>query len=838
MAKPKKKGRKIPPSGAASRKETARSSLLEFLETTPALIGYVAVVFVLALILYSPIVFEGKEVTGGDAISGIGKTKQIKEYYQRTGHRPLWNPYMFAGMPMYHRHNPVSWSVDTLVDALDPLVDWRVWYLVLGAVGMFLLVKFLRLSAVAGMVAGLGFMMIPHFHALIVVGHFAKFRAIVWIPFVLLTFLWFLERRNLLGMFLFTTAFALQMRTQHYQIIFYTLLLLLFTGVVPYVNMIREKRRGEFARFTGMLLAALVLVILIVAQPLLPTREYTPYSTRGGQSVSIYEQVSEQEKKGVGFDYATNWSYTVAEFWNLIIPKFHGGTSREVYTGDAVPQLRGREIPAYWGDLPFTQSYEYMGILLVFLALVGIVFEWRHPLVKSLTLLMILALLLSLGKHFAGLYRLLFYYLPYFDKFRAPMMILNLVAVIVYILAAFGLHRLVKGGLREPTAQKRFFILAALVGMVLVIPLLIGSSLSLARPDEVQQYPPQTLEILRKIRLEILTASTWRTLLFYLVGAGILAAGLRRLADWGWVALGLLLLVGVDMGSLSAGYLKGKFADPRAAEAQVYAENALDRKIKQDTTLYRVLPPLRRVANDTRYSYHFQSIGGYSAAKLQVIQDIIENNLVFRERSGDGLPFNLNVVSMLNGKYIVAERSYNHPDLLHLLGQQMGEGAIHLYRNRRVLPRAFFVDSVRVIPDGVERLRFMNTPDFDPARIALLEEPPEQPVSAPDSSHAEVVRFEPDALEVNVYTDRRALLVLSEVYYPRGWKATLETGERLKIYKTNHLLRSMIVPPGEHTITLEFRPASYYTGIKLSWLGWLITYVGMAVVAFRRYRGG
>ena len=85
----------------------------------------------------------------------------------------------------------------------------------------------------------------------------------------------------------------------------------------------------------------------MVAQPLFVIRDYTPYSTRGGNSISIDNKQTEKDKKGVGFDYATNWSYSIGEFWNLIIPKFHGGTSQEKYTGDSVPQLKNRTIPAY-----------------------------------------------------------------------------------------------------------------------------------------------------------------------------------------------------------------------------------------------------------------------------------------------------------------------------------------------------------------------------------------------------------------------------------------------------------------------------------------------------------
>ena len=283
---------------------------------------------------------------------------------------------------------------------------------------------------------------------------------------------------------------------------------------------------------------------------------------------------------------------------------------------------------------------------------------------------------------------------------------------------------------------------------------------------------------------------------------------------------------------ITVNYLDGSFVNTTQVENQVYRENAIDRTIKQDKSLYRVLPPIRRMAQDSRWTYHYQSIGGYNPAKMQTIQDIISNNII--NPTSPNIPLNLNVVSMLNGKYIVSQQKYNHPSLTHL-GEDERQG-LHVFRNESVLPRAFFVGQSRVIEDGVERLNYLNSLEFNPQEIAVLEEPLEQSIAAPDSnSQAEVTHFSPNKLMLDVSTNQTALLVLSEVYYPKGWKATLESGEELKIYKTNHILRSMVVPAGQNTITLEFKPQTYYSGITISWIGWIITYLGLAFFLYREF---
>jgi len=419
--------------------DVQKESFLEKLEHLKFIFVFFVLLYFLLVILYKPMVIQGFEPSGSDIISGIGKTHQLKMWEGKTGHYPLWNPYMFGGMPVYHRIGPRIWSIDTLLNNLDFLGDWRLWYFLAGALGIFLLVKFFGLPSVAGMLAALSFVLMPHFQALIIVGHFAKFRALMWMPYVLLTALLLFRKQNLFSALLFSLALALQFRTQHYQILFYTLLSILFFGVAIFIRMIRCKQWASIGKCVLLSVIATSLAVLVVSQNLLSIKEYTPYSTRGGHAISIKNtSVSEQEKKGVGFDYATNWSYSISEFWNLIIPKFHGGTSNERYTGNAVPEFKNRTLPTYWGDMPFTQSYEYLGILIVFLAIVGVIFNWKRWEVKSLTFLTILALLMALGKNFSTLYKLFFYYVPYFDKFRVPMMILTLVMLTVSLLDFWG----------------------------------------------------------------------------------------------------------------------------------------------------------------------------------------------------------------------------------------------------------------------------------------------------------------------------------------------------------------------------------------------------------------
>jgi hypothetical protein len=810
----------------------SKKSFLEKLESPKYIIGFFVLLFFILIFLYKPMVFDGMDPSGSDVTTGIGKTHQLRMWEEKTGDYPLWNPYMFAGMPTYPRFGPRAWSLDTLFSQLDFLVDWRIWYFLAGAFGIFLFIKFLGLPAFSGMIAALAFVLMPHFQALIIVGHFAKFRALMWLPYVVLSALYLLKKRTFLSALLFSFTLALQFRTQHYQIIFYTFLLILFMGVPILYRLYKDKARKTIGKILGFAIVAVIFALLIAAQNILSIKEYTPYSTRGGNAISILDdKTTQQEKRGVGFEYATNWSYSVSEWWNLIIPKFHGGTSNELYKGDVVPAFKHKELPTYWGTMPFTQSYEYMGIVIVFLAVIGILFNWKRWEVKSLTFLTIFTLLLSLGKNFSVLYKILFYYVPYFDKFRVPVMILTLTMFNLCVLAAFGIYSLVKEDLPKKEVRQKLYITFGVFILLLLIPLLFGSTFSLAKPGEVRQYGQEISDMLKQVRLEFLRNSSLLSLLFIVVGLGGVFAVQKKVLTGGLMPLIFIVIIAADFLKLDAQYIENKFVDSKYVERQQYGLNNIDKEIQKDNTFFRVFP-VGRLFMDTHWVYYYQSIGGYSPAKLQGIQEIVDNNLYVPV--GEQLQINWNVIDMLNVKYLITNQQLNSPRL-QLFAMDESRGLL-AYSNLNVLPRGFFVDRYEVISDGVERLKYINSSEFDPSKTAILEVNPIETIESPDSAYFNIINYEPDRVEYEVYSNKTALLVLSEIYYPKGWKAKLDDGRPLRIYKTNHLLRSVVVPAGTHQITFNFHPSSYYSGIRISSISIVVVYLFILGSLFLKYR--
>jgi len=170
-----------------------------------------------------------------------------------------------------------------------------------------------------------------------------------------------------------------------------------------------------------------------------------PWSKRGKTTININQPqttASVGKNDGVSIEYATKWSTAPQEILTWVVPRIFGGMSSEKYTGDVYSQAKGQDIPGYWGQMPFTQSYEYMGALSLLLAAIGLFYNRKNRLIVSLGAFAGFLTLLSFGRHAAWFYTFFFDYIPFFNKFRAPMASVTVTFFVVAILAGFGLKAL------------------------------------------------------------------------------------------------------------------------------------------------------------------------------------------------------------------------------------------------------------------------------------------------------------------------------------------------------------------------------------------------------------
>ncbi len=780
----------------------------------------VALMFILLLILLKPLAIDHLSPQGVDVVGSLAKTHAVNQYHKQTGELALWNPNIFAGMPIYYRLSPRAFSLDNLLGYLSHLFHPVFIYYFFGALGAFLLFRFLGMSPLISLIGALSFVLMPHYKSLYTEGHMAKLKALMYVPWVFLTFQYFMNKRTILATGLFALALGLQIRTQHYQIVFYTALLVFAIGIYPLLKELIEKQYSRFFKATGLLLLALILGVMMAAQPLFLAKEYLPYSKRGKTTIDVNAK-KEVKGTGVSLDYATQWSTAPSELLVWFLPRFYGGMSAEHYDGSKFPNLKGQMISTYWGQMPFTQSYEYMGVIFLMLAIIGLLAYYRRSvLIKSLFWFAVFLIFLSFGRHFKTFYSLFYYYFPYFNKFRAPMMSVTVTYFVVVTFAVYGLKYLSELAREKLDIKKQRVILYTIGGfLALGIFLWIYSLGASFIKASGEAYQGQTLDIVRQIRKEYFQRDLIRYfLLVILAGAAIWAYLKQKLST-----VALILIVGAlnifDLLQVQS-RVKPQFTDIKRIERQYFRKTAVDRFLLNDKDVYRIFP-LGKLFGDNRWAYYHQSIGGYTPIKMYTIEELVEKNIY--NGWDPALPINWNVLKILNVKYIVSPQRLQHPFLK--LVQEDASNKLYVYYFTGYMPRAFFVGSYKVIKDDRQRLLTINSKDFDPAKTALLEEQLPAPIYQPDSSYTKIIKCTPNELKLDVYTDKQSLLVISQIYYPPGWKIFVDGKKVDKVFKTDHAIQSIIIPPGRHKVDMRFIPDSYYRDIRLATISVTVIYL-------------
>jgi len=790
-------------------------------DRTKSLIAFGVVILILLIIL-KPLVVDNLVPEGVDTIAYKASSKQIIDYQDNTGDEALWNPAIFAGMPVYQLKNATNFSVDGIINFLGQTTNSTFIYLITGALGLFLLLRYLKFTPIIALFCTLILILMPHYTSLYLVGHFAKLRALMVLPWVILAFIHFLDKRSILSAALFALSFGTQIRSHHYQIVFYTAMLVLFIGFYPVINDLLKKQYVAFFKTLSMLLIALMLGILMSAQPILSAREYLPYSKRGKTTVDIRDTQPVAATGGVSMEYATQWSTHPSEMMTWLIPRFYGGTSAEYYEGKDVPQLRKRMIPSYWGYMPFTQSYEYMGVATLILAVLGIYMFRKKPLVAGMFFCMIFLIILSFGRHFQTFYAFFYDFFPYFDKFRVPMMSVSVTSFIMIVLAAFGLRSLSELTTGENIREFRhiFYILGAfLVLGVLAYLFSQGFSYESLRDN----YAPQIIEMIKQVRMEYFTQDILRYFFLLLISAAAIVLYILKKFRYNILFLILAVVMLIDLLNIHSRY-NVNYVNADRMEKEYFQKNSTDIFLEQDEDLFRILP-VGELFNDNHWAYYHETIGGYTPIKMYTIEEIITNNLYAGWNKE--LPINSNILKILNVKYLISKMQLSRSDLILTHVDQSKNHFVYEFRDYQ--PRGYFVGQTVTIPDEFERLKHLNQEAFDPAHSAVIEENLQQEIHSPDSSWVKITEYTVNRLTFETYTDKQSLFVSSVMYYPPGWEIKMDGQTVTSIYKTNHAVQSFIVPAGTHVIEMNFDPDSYHKNIAVSYASLIFIYLAVVI---------
>ena len=582
----------------------------KFLPDLIAILAFILISFV----YFFPADIENRILFQHDIAAGAGAGQEAKEYYEQTGERTRWTNSIFGGMPTYQiapsydTSKPLQW-VQKVYQLFLPNYVSLTFILMLG---FYIL---LRAFGIPAWLAGLGGIMwafSSYFFILISAGHLWKFITLAYIPPTLAGIVLAYRGRLLLGGIVTAVFIALQITSNHVQMSYYFLFVILFFVGAYFEDAWRNKTLPKFFKASAILIVAALVGVATNITNLYHTYTYSKETMRSKSELVQTGDAAKQTSSGLDRDYITNWSYGIGETWTLLVPNFKGGSSGAVLSQSdtamkkANPMYGGlySSFPQYFGDQPWTAGPVYVGAFVLFLFVLGC-FIVKGPLKWALVGATLFSILLSWGKNFMPLTDFFIDYIPMYNKFRAVSSILVIAEFTIPLLAIFALKRI----LEEPGIWKKdkkafgiSFVLTAGVALLLFIaPSSLNSGFVSAREVQMlqnavdQQMIPANelsgiLASLTDMRGALVSADALRSFIIIAIGCVLLwlyATGKLRKS---FTIAGIALLCLGDMWTVNKRYLHDDQFVPRSIRTETFNKTKADELILQDKSLdYRVL---------------------------------------------------------------------------------------------------------------------------------------------------------------------------------------------------------------------------------------------------------
>jgi len=809
-------------------KTTAEHPIIQLKYQHPVAI---AIIYLSLLLFFHSIIFDGKSYQGADSIASHSWDTIYKDA-KAEGIIPLWNPYIFCGMPGYAS---VTFAVERTFDLTafvwEKIVrtvltylfldgghqsgTWILYYFVYGIGVYFFIYQRLKNKPVA-LIVSLMTMYATRVAILIMIGHVTKIAVLAWFPYVFLIVDKLREKFNILLALLLIIMLRLLLEPTHVQFIYYIYLSLGFYLIFFFVRAVIKKENWKGILVSGTtLLLATVFAVLMGADQYLSTLEYNPYSIRGTNPITQTSSTSQTKtiKGGLDYDYATSWSFSPGEMMTFFVPSWYG-FGNHPYQG---PLTQNQEVKfnTYIGPQPDVDSPQYMGVVVIVLAIVGFVRYRKEPFVQYMGIMILFSLLVAFGKEFSLLYDLLYRYLPMFNKFRVPLTILILVQFFTPILAGYGIVSFIPEYRKNLSSLqvKRWKYALGGIGLGILIAVIgegviKGIYTSFFPLQEVgnilSRYYGQDPRVLAMV-YDFIVSSVITDIL---VGCVLLMIVFGAFFYYQKGKLKSATLYGILVVAIlfDLWRVAWKPSDPRDQKESLQSIPTPDfiKVLQRDTTQFRVLKITdgQPVYGDNSYAYwRIQNAFGYQGAKMRIYQNMVDV-------AGLGNPL---VWQLMNIKYLMSNRDESSPALTQVYNSPNTK----VYEVRFWLPRVFFVNRCEV-SDSLSTLNNIAARSFDPRDIAYLPENIKTKIDSPSQgAEATLVHYGIQDLEVRTTATGNNLLFLSEAYYPKGWKAFID-GNEVKILQLDYLFRGVIIPPGTHTLTMKFEPASFAIGKSIS----------------------
>jgi hypothetical protein len=810
-------------------------------------LGILLIIFLFFVVAfaYFPALLEGKEQVAHDVKTYQGMSKEMADFKKETGEQTLWTNSMFGGMPTYFIGVRFEGNLFEKLNMLVCSIPRPASYLIISFALFFTLLCLLNVNRWIAFGGALLYGLNTFFFVVVQAGHMSKANTLGYLSLVIAGVLLAYNRRQLIGALLAAIGLTLMLAANHPQMTYYGGFMVAIIAITYFIYAIKEKTLAPFFKASALLLLALVLAIGANFGRIYTSMEYSKYSMRGKSDLTPKD---DNATSGLDKDYILTYSYDLGEAMTAFIPRFKGGgmseplgEKSEVYQlieksqGAAQAKKFVQGLPLYWGSQPIANAPFYFGAVLCFLFVLGIF------LVKGkerwwILATVFVAFLLSLGKNIPWLAHFMVDYFPGYNKFRD---VKNIVVIQNFAMALLGVLALREVYLKNIDKKKfmaalkySFAITGGLALLFILIPSLAGNFKGNSDAQLVQYgWPEQLINALMADRKMVLRADALRSLIFVSLSVAGLWAYFEGKLKAKFAIIAFVVLVLADMWPVNKKYFNNDHFTTKQKATLAYPKTGADEYILSDKDNFRVLNMSQSVStfNDASTSYFHKSIGGYHGAKMQRYQEMIEHH-IFRDmqmvstrlrnynpESGFETIFaGLNALNMLNTKYVI----YNNDAAPIPNPVALG--------NAWMINEVLWVNTPDEEIEAVEKINPSQTAIVDMRYRKLIE----GKIYRKDSSgEVKLTSYAPNKLVYQFHASSGQLVVFSEIYYPKGWVATID-GKEEPHFGVNYILRGMMVPEGNHEIVFSFKPKSFEVGNKVSLASSLILLLAVGALVW------
>ena len=742
-------------------------------------------------------------------IAGYAFREFAASTLKATGHFPLWNPYLFGGMPyVAAMHGDIFYPTFLLRMVLptDVAMTWGfIIHIFLAGLFTFGFLRVLGYSFYGALVGGIAYMMSGQIASYVAPGHDGKLFVSALFPLAL----WFLHRGIRQGRNWSWGAFALIIGlcalSPHPQLLQYTLLICGAYALFLALSAVDGAAlpRGTALKRLAAALGAVIVGLAIGAVQYLPVREYVSWSPRAG-GLADYQT-------------ATSYAWPPEELLNAYLPQFSGMLNN------------------YWGRNTIHLHSDYVGAVVLILAgaaFIGLRADPRRKQILFWSIALLVSLLWSLGSA-TPFYHIPYAIIPGTKYFRAPATIFFIGTLAIAIFACAGAERFVEG-----KVKRKYLIGWLIAGGVIALLASTGALTSFAESfaDDRQ------LDALHA-NSSALIAGAWRSFAFVAIAVALGLAMVRGRISTRAAAWGVAPLMTIDLWTVERLYWM--FSPPAKV---IYASDPIVDMLKAEPQPVRVLAvpfeqpaqPDAFLTGDALMTHRIRNVLGYHGNQLG------RYNELTGARTNPQQLFNPNVLQLTNTKYLLT----NIPQIPFLPNFVLAKGpvrnasgdVVYLYRLNGDNPYSWLTPVAVKAPDEQVLATVLN-PRFDVKRAALFDTSAKvrasvgvQALPAPIAVTTSVSHYEPGKVRIDLSAPAPdgTSLVVSENYYP-GWKATVD-GKPAQIGRADYTFIGVELPSGARSIQLDFTSPTYERGKVITWIAILFGFLMLGAGVWRDRR--